>query len=94
MAIICTFAIIGATLFSAQYLVSGAEYGLDQGTLRMAADLIVVQEDYTSERENSLLTGSPSMFFFNDSGFEQISHITGVYGASPQILIATLEGHS
>lgn len=94
LVIIFTFAIIAATLFSAQYLISGAEYGLDQGTLRMAADLIVVPEDYLSERENSLLTGSPSMFFFNDSGFEQISHIPGVSGASPQILIATLEGQS
>ncbi len=94
LAIIFTFAIIGATLFSAQYLISGAEYGLNQGTLRMAADLIVVPEDYTSERENSLLTGSPSMFFFNDSGFEQISQIPGVSGASPQILVATLEGRS
>jgi putative ABC transport system permease protein len=94
LTIIFTFAIIAATLFSAQYLISGAEYGLDQGTLRMAADLIVVPEDYLSERENSLLTGSPSMFFFNDSGFEQISDIPGVSGANPQILIATLEGQS
>ena len=94
LAILLTFAIIAATVFSAQYLVSGAEHGLDQGTLWMAADLIVVPEDYMSERENSLLTGSPSMFFFNDSSFEQISRITGVSGVSSQILIATLANQS
>ena len=94
LAILLTFAIIAATVFSAQYLVSGAEHGLDQGTLWMAADLIVVPEDYMAERENSLITGSPSMFFFNDSSFEHISRIPGVSGVSSQILIATLADKS
>ena len=94
IAMIVTFAIIAATLFSAQYLISGAQHGLDQGTAWMGADIIVVPEDYTAEGENSMLTGSPSMFFFNDSGFEQISRIPGVSRASPQILIATLAGES
>ena len=94
LAIIFTFAIIAATLFSAQYLISGAEHGLDQGILWMGADLIVVPENYSTERENSLLTGSPSMFFFNDSRFEQISRIPGISKVSPQILIATLAEHN
>jgi putative ABC transport system permease protein len=94
IAMIVTFAIIAATLFSAQYLISGAENGLDQGTAWIGADLIVVPEDYTAKGENSMLTGSPSMFFFNDSGFEQIFRIPGVSRASPQILVATLAGQS
>jgi putative ABC transport system permease protein len=94
LAIIITFAIIAATLFSAQYLTSGAEQGLKAGTAWMGADLIVVPEDYSAEGENSLLTGNPSMFFFNDSGFEQISRIPGVSRASPQIFVATLAGQS
>ena len=92
--IIFSFAIIAATLFSAQYLVSGAERGLNQGTAWMGADLIIIPEAYTAEGESSLLTGSPSMFFFNDSGFEQISRIPGVSRASPQILVASLAGQS
>jgi putative ABC transport system permease protein len=94
MVMILTFAVIAATLFSAQYLTSGAEYGLNQGTFWMGADIFVVPEDYMTERENSLINGSPSMFFFNDSSFEQISQIPGVSGASPQILIATLAEQS
>ena len=92
--VIFSFAIIAATLFSAQYLVSGAERGLNQGTAWIGADLIIVPEAYTEEGESSLLTGSPSVFFFNDSGFEQISRIPGVSRASPQILVASLAEQS
>lgn len=92
--IIFSFAIIAATMFSAQYLFSGAERGFNQGTAWMGADLIIVPEAYMAEGENSLLTGNPSMFFFNDSGFEQISRIQGVSKASPQILVASLAGQS
>ncbi len=88
------FAIIAGAFFSAQYLISGAEQSLGAGTTRIGADLIVVPENYSADSENSLLTGAPSMFFFNDSGFMEISRIPGVSRASPRILVATLDGQS
>jgi putative ABC transport system permease protein len=87
---IFVFAIIAATLFSAQYLVIGTEQDLDKSTRTMGADLMVVPEEHTEAGENTLLTGKPTTFFFSDSGYEKISRVPGVARASPQIYIATL----
>ena len=94
MAIIITFSLIAAALFSAQYLASGAAESLYRGTRWFGADLTVVPEGSTSAGEDSLLSGSPAMFFFSDAGFEKISRIPGIAKASPQILVATLAGAS
>ncbi len=91
---ILLFAVIAATLFSFQYLITGAEQGLDQGTTWMGSDLIVMPEHHTAEGESSLITGRPSMFFFNDSGYEKIARIPGVARTSPRILVATLSDQS
>ena len=69
---------------------SGAEQSLNAGISRMGADILVVPEEYTQAGETILLTGRPTSFFFEDSGYEQISRISGVAKASPQIYIATL----
>lgn len=90
--VIVAFALIAATLFSAQYLGSGAAEGLDHGTAWLHADLIVVPDHSLSEGVNSLLTGAPAMFFFNDTDSRNISRIPGVANASPEILVATLSG--
>jgi putative ABC transport system permease protein len=88
--VIVAYAVIAATIFSAQYLVIGSQQSLDKGTRWIGADLMVVPEEYTTTGENILLTGSPTTFFFNDSGMEKISRIHGVANASSQIYIATL----
>jgi putative ABC transport system permease protein len=88
------FAIIAASLFSAQYLASGATESLDRGTRWIGADLTVVPEDAASAGESSILTGSPAMFFFSNTGFEKISRIPGIAQADPQIMVATLAGAS
>jgi putative ABC transport system permease protein len=90
IATIFAFAFIAATLFSSQYLMNGAEQSLDTGMSRMGADILVVPEDYAATGQTVILTGQPSSFFFEDSGFETISRIPGVAKASPQIYIATL----
>jgi putative ABC transport system permease protein len=90
IATIFAFAIIAAMLFSSQYLMTGAEQSLDAGISRMGADILVVPEGCTLDGENILLTGRPTSFFFEDTGFEKISRIQGVAKASPQIYIATL----
>ena len=90
IATVFAFAIIAATLFSSQYLMTGAEQSLDAGISRMGADILVVPEQNTLAGENILLTGRPTSFFFEDTSFEKISHVPGVARASPQIFIATL----
>jgi putative ABC transport system permease protein len=94
IATIIAFAIIAATLFSAQYLMSGAQQSLDAGMSRMGADIMVVPAEYNAKAETVILMGEPNTFFFNDSGFNKISKITGVAKASPQIFIATLAGQA
>lgn len=94
IATILAFAIIAATLFSAQYLTSGARQSLDAGMSLMGADILVVPVEYNKKAETVILMGEPSSFFFEDSGFEEISGIGGVARASPQIYVATLQGQA
>jgi putative ABC transport system permease protein len=94
IATIIAFAIIAATLFSAQYLMSGAQQSLDAGMTKMGADIMVVPSEYNAKAQTVILMGEPSTFFFNDTGFEKISKISGVAKASPQIFVATLFGQA
>lgn len=90
IATVFAFALIAATLFSSQYLTSGAQQSLDAGMSRMGADILVVPEEYAAAGQTVILIGQPNSFFFEDNGFEKISRIPGVSKASPQIYIATL----
>jgi putative ABC transport system permease protein len=94
IATVLAFAIISATLFSAQYLTSGAQQSLDAGITLMGADILVVPTEYNKKAETVILMGEPSSFFFKDSGFRDISGIDGVSRASPQIYVATLQGQA
>jgi putative ABC transport system permease protein len=94
LAMVIVFAVLAAALFSAQYLASGAAESLDHGTGWLGADLILVPGDSGAAGEASLLTGQPSMFFFNDTGIGAVSEVPGVARVSPQILIASLSGQS
>jgi putative ABC transport system permease protein len=93
-AVILAFALIAATLFSAQYLAGGAAESLNRGTRWIQADLVIIPGDQMTAGENTLLAGKPAMFFFSDTGFEKISRIPGIARASPQILLATLSNAS
>jgi putative ABC transport system permease protein len=90
IATILVFAIIAATFFSSQYLVTGAEKSLNTGISQLGADILVVPQDSTLQGERILLNGRPTSFFFEQTGYEKISRIPGVAKASPQIYIATL----
>ena len=94
MAMILSFAIIAGTLFSAQYLMGGAQQSLENGLNRMGADIMVVPSQYAASSQTVLLTGEPTTFFFSDNGFEQISRLPGVAKASPEIYVATLFGQA
>lgn len=56
----------------------------------MGADILVVPEEYAGSGQTVILAGTPTSFFFEDSGFEKISGIKGVAKTAPQIYIATL----
>jgi putative ABC transport system permease protein len=60
----------------------------------MGADIMVVPKEYSSAGETVLLTGQPTSFFFQDTGFEQIAQVPGVAKASPEIFVATLYGQA
>jgi putative ABC transport system permease protein len=90
IATILVFAIIAATFFSSQYLVTGAEKSLNTGISQLGADILVVPQDSTLQGERILLNGRPTSIFFEQTGYEKISRIPGVAKASPQIYIATL----
>jgi len=94
IAVAATFAVIAASLFSAQYLMSGARQSLDNGLNRMGADLMIVPAEYATSGEDALLTGRPTTFFFQDGGFETIADIPGVARASPELFIGTLYGQA
>ncbi|MBP1928336.1 putative ABC transport system permease protein [Methanolinea mesophila] len=90
IATVFVFALVAGILFSSQFLIAGAEQSLDAGMSRMGADILVVPEEYVLSGESILITGEPSSFFFEDTGYEKIARIPGVAKASPQIYIATL----
>ena len=90
IATVFVFALIAATLFSTQFLMKGAEQSLDAGISRMGADILVVPEESSMAGQSIILTGQPTSFFFDNSGFESISRIPGVAKASSQVYIATL----
>jgi putative ABC transport system permease protein len=94
IAMVLSFAIIAGTLFSAQYLAGGARQSLENGMNMMGADIMVVPEKYAAASQAVILTGEPTTFFFNDTGFEKISQIPGVAKASPEIYVATLYGQA
>src|SRR5512135_2085112 len=73
IAVVLSFAIIAGTLFSALYLVGGARQSLETGMDRMGADIMVVPEKYAAASQSVILTGQPTTFFFNDTGFSEIS---------------------
>jgi hypothetical protein len=92
LAAVAAHAIIAGTLFSAQYLMSGARQSLDSGIDRMGADIMVVPREHSAAGESVLLTGQPTTFFFKDTGFEQIAQVAGAKTITPDGLPGTITG--
>lgn len=89
-ALILSFAFIAASLFSGNYLTTGAASSISEEISQLGADLIVVPEQYSAEGEAVLLRGEPSTFFFDQEVLDRVEHVDGVVLAAPQIYIATL----
>jgi len=53
---------------------------------------MIVPENATAAGEESILAGSPAMFFFGTDTYSRITRIPGIAQASPEILVATLSG--
>lgn len=89
-ALIISYALIAASLFSGQYLMAGARDSINQEISRFGADMIVVPEEYIAQGEGMLLRGEPSSFFFNSTVAREVEDVSGVAQVAPQIYIATL----
>lgn len=98
LAAIFCFAFIAANVFSGQYLISGASSSLDQGVLRMGADLMVVPSQYQwlfrglgPQNTAALVRVEPTTFRFTTQTMDVMKNVKNISRMSPQVYIAKLE---
>ena len=89
---IISIAVMIATLFASQLFTQGVSYGLQTGTERLGADLIVVPQGSSQAAQTWLLSGTAQYFYMNESVLPQIQALSDVSQASPQILLTSLAG--
>ncbi len=88
-----TIAIVGlaaGTLFSATLLIGSVDRSLEVGMERLGADLLVVPEGYQESGQTALITGAPTSFYMDGAVLGQVSSISGVDQASPQLFIESM----
>ncbi|HWQ64231.1 MAG TPA: ABC transporter permease, partial [Methanospirillum sp.] len=91
-ALIFCFAIIAASLFSGNYILTSASEGVKSGITKLGADVLVVPKDYVGKSEGVILRGEPSMFFFDTDVTDAIAKVKGVSQVAPQVFITTVNG--
>jgi putative ABC transport system permease protein len=98
LATIFCFALIGANIFSAQYLMAGAAANVDQGISRMGADLIVVPAQYEllirgsqmgPVTANGIIRIEPSTLRISSDILNSIGKVPGISNMSPQLFVVT-----
>jgi putative ABC transport system permease protein len=98
LATIFCFALIGANIFSAQYLMAGAAANVDQGISRMGADLIVVPAQYAllirgtqmgPVTANGIIRVEPSTLRLSSDILNSIGNVPGISNMSPQLFVVT-----
>ena len=98
LATIFCFALIGANIFSAQYLMAGAAANVDQGISRMGADLIVVPAQYAllirgtqmgPVTANGIIRVEPSTLRLSSDILDRIGKVPGISNMSPQLFVVT-----
>jgi putative ABC transport system permease protein len=97
IATVFCFAFIAANIFSGQFLIAGAEGGVDRGISRMGADQIVVPSQYTvflrgsgTENTMAIVRAEPSTWRLKASVMDRIGKVKNVSGMSPQLYVSTL----
>ena len=97
LATVFCFAFIAINIFSGQFLMAGAEGGLDRGISRMGADQIVVPAQYMVFLRGSgpnntmaIVRAESSTFRINTSIMDTVGKVSGVSQMSPQLYVSTL----
>ena len=97
LATIFCFSFIAVNIFSGQFLLAGAEGGVDRGISRMGADQVVVPAQYTVFLQGSgpdntmaIIKVEPSAYRINTTVMETIGKVGGIAQMSPQLYITSL----
>lgn len=80
-----------AALFASIWLSRGLERGLEVGTQRLGADIVVLPGQIEAKPEQVLYTGLPLNIYMNKARYEDILKIEGVKQATPQFFTRTAE---
>jgi putative ABC transport system permease protein len=97
LATIFCFAFIAVNIFSGQFLMAGAEEGVNRGLSRMGADQIVVPVQYTvflqgngSDNTIAIVKAEPSTYRMNSTVMDTVGKVRGVSQMSPQLYVTSL----
>ncbi len=97
LATVFCFAFIAVNIFSGQFLMTGAEEGVNRGLSRMGADQIVVPVQYMvflegngSDNTIAIVKAEPSTYRMNSTVMNTIRNVPGVSHVSPQLYVTSL----
>lgn len=82
--------ITSACLFGTGIFTENMEYGVQQASSRIGADIIVVPSDYSDDAKEALFEGNACTILFNENITDEIKNIEGVYQTSKQLYLKTL----
>jgi putative ABC transport system permease protein len=98
LATVFCFAFIAVNIFSGQFLLAGAEKGVDRGISRMGADQVIVPAQYmvflrgsSPENTMAIVKVEPSTYRMNTSVKDTIERVRGLSQMSPQLYVTTLK---
>jgi putative ABC transport system permease protein len=97
LATVFCFAFIALNIFSGQFLMAGAEEGVDRGIFRMGADQVVVPAQYMvflrgggPDNTIAIVKVEPSTYRLNTSIMDTVRKVGGISKVSPQLYVTTL----
>ncbi len=89
IAIAGSIAIIAATLFSITVVIRSVETGLNRGSARLGADIMVVPEDAEILAKRSFLFGLASTFYMDRDIENKVRTVKGVKKTATQVFLKT-----
>jgi putative ABC transport system permease protein len=89
LAIIISVSLAVASLFFSFLFMRGVTQAIEKGFNRLGAELAVVPQGKGEALREVLLTGQPSLFYFEDIS-EKIREVTGVEEATPQAFVVSV----
>lgn len=98
LATVFCFSFIAVNIFSGQFLLAGAEKGVDRGISRMGADQVIVPAQYMvflrgsgPDNTMAIVKVEPSTYRMNTSVRDTFGNVRGVSQMSPQLYVTTLK---